>query len=99
VKNVYKDAALRGKLIPMSKRAQKIEDEFQEGSYKKRCGRTVNVGKPIKQTGKYASGSGMSQPPPVPTKGLGEEMDTVPDYSGLDPQLPTEEEVHATYEK
>lgn len=86
----------------MSKRAQKIQDEFQEGRYKKSRGRTVNVGKPIKQTGTYASGSasgsGLSQPPPVPTQGLGE-MDTGPDYSGLDPQLPTEEEVRATYGK
>ena len=94
----------------MSRRAQKLPDEYQEGSYKRRkSGKISNVGKPIKTSTRDASGpsgsrsqtSARSQPPPVPLQHFGEQndMDTGLDYFGLDPQLPTLEEVRRSYGK
>lgn len=91
----------------MSRRAHKLPDEYQEGSYKRRkSGKVVNVGKPIKTSTCNASGasgsaSGCSQPPPVPLQHFGEQndMDTGLDYFDLDPQLPSLEEVRRSYGK
>ena len=94
----------------MSRRAQKLPEEYQEGSYKRRkSGKNVNVGKPIKNSTRNASGtsgsgsrtSARSQPPPVPLRHFGEQndMDTGLDYFNLDPQLPTLEEVRRSYGK
>jgi len=91
----------------MSRRAQKLPEEYQEGSYKRRkSGKNVNVRKPIKTSTRNAFGSGSrtsaySQPPPVPLRHFGEQndMDTGLDYFDLDPQLPTLEEVRRSYGK
>ena len=94
----------------MSRRAQKLRDEYQEGSYKRRkSGKVVNVGKPIKTSTRNASGvsgsgshtSEHSQHPPVPLQHFGEQndMDTGLDYLDLDPELPSLEEVRRSYGK
>src|ERR1700735_1981 len=88
----------------MSRRAQKLPEEYQEGSYKRRkSGKVVNVGKPIKSSTRNASGatSEHSQPPPVPLQHFGEQndMDTGLDYLDLDSELPSLEEVRRSYGK
>lgn len=89
----------------MSRRAQKLPEEYQEGSYKRRkSGKIVNVGKPIKSSTQNASQSqtsGCSQPPPVTTQHFGEQndMNAGLDYWDLDPQLPSQEEVRRSYGK
>jgi len=94
----------------MSRRVQKLPDEYQEGTYKTRkSGKISNVGIPIKNSTRNASGasgsgpqtSARAQPPPVPLRHFGEQndMDTGLDYFNLDPQLPTQEEVRRLYGK
>ena len=85
----------------MSWQAQKLHDEYQKGSHKRRkLEKIVNVGKPIKTSTCNASGvfgcaSEHAQPPPVPLQHFGEQndMDTGLDYLDLDPKLPSMEEV------
>lgn len=93
-------------LPPMNRnRAQKMVDEFQEGTYTKRRGRTHNTGKPYKGTPSQSSSSQQLPPvevrlPPVEVRHHGHQNDLgmEPDYSmHLDPSLPTEEEVRGSY--
>jgi hypothetical protein len=86
-----------------SRKGQKIPEEFQEGSYTRRRGRTVNTGKTFKHSSFGKSyqkpGAPVPEPPPVPLRHHGNEyvgMDT--DHSmDLNATLPTEEEVRGSY--
>jgi hypothetical protein len=87
----------------MNSRAQKLPDEFQEGSYSTRRGKTRNLGKSYKPTHSRSAPSRNApsqQPPPVEVRHHGDQNDLGigPDFSmHLDPSLPTEEEVRASY--
>ena len=91
----------------MSQQAQKLHDEYQEGSYKRRkSGKIVNDRKPIKTSTCNASGvfgcaSECAQPPPVPLQHFGKQnnIDTSLDYLDLDPELPSMKEVRCSYSK
>jgi hypothetical protein len=96
----------------MSRRAQKLPDEYQEGTYKRRkSGKVVNLGKSVKSSIRNASGSGSgsqantpgpAQLPPVSLQHFGEQNDMDPslDYDmNLDPHLPTQEDVRSSYGK
>jgi hypothetical protein len=89
----------------MSRRAQKLPELYQEGTYKRRkSGKFVNVGKPIKAPARNASMASASpnEPPcPVPLQHFGEQndMDTGLDTLYVDPHLPSREEVGHSYGK
>ena len=88
----------------MSRKGQRIPDEFQEGSYTKRRGRIVNTGKLYQPRSTHSTPSQqpppVAEPPPVPLRHYGDQNDLDMDYSmHLDPSLPTEEEVRGSYGK
>jgi hypothetical protein len=83
----------------MNSRAQRIPDDFQEGSYTTRRGKTRNTGKSYKPT-PSRSAAPSRQPPPVEVRHHGDQNDLgiEPDFlMHLDPSLPTEEEVRGSY--
>jgi hypothetical protein len=84
------------------RRAQKMPDKFQEGSYKtNRRGETRNIGKTYKPTpSRSKQPVEVEKLPPVEVRHYGDQNDLGidPDYSmDLDPSLPTEEEVRRSY--
>jgi hypothetical protein len=89
----------------MSRRAHKLPELYQEGTYKKRkSGKFVNVGKPIKTSirkGPLASGSTSDQSRTVPLQHFGEQndMDTGLDHVDFDSHLSSREEVRHSYGK
>ncbi|KAF8801189.1 hypothetical protein BYT27DRAFT_7216294 [Phlegmacium glaucopus] len=89
----------------LSRKAQRIPDKFQEGSYQRSGGRTVNTGKTYKPTPHSSHSTPSKQPllvpepPSVPLRHYSEENDLgETNYSMyLDATLPTDEEVRAAY--
>jgi len=78
----------------MNSRAQRMPDEYMEGSSVTRRGKTRTVAKPYKQT------PSRKKLPPVEARHHGEQNDLGfdPDFSmNLDPSLPTVEEVQGSY--
>jgi hypothetical protein len=85
----------------MSRKGQRAPQLYQEGSYVKRRGRTVNIGKSYQPANTAAyQPPPIPEPPPVPHRHYGDQEDLGPDrIYDLDPQLPTEEEVRRSYGK
>lgn len=89
----------------MSRRAQKLPELYQEGTYKRRkSGKVVNVGKPIKGPAGNASAAAADSTQPlraVPLQHFGQQndMDTGLDGLDLDPNLPSREEMRQSYGK
>jgi hypothetical protein len=95
-------------LPPMSRKAQKMPDRYQEGSYvTNRRGKTRNIGKTYMPTqSRSKQPVEVKKPPPLEVRHHGDQNDMDPnnsmnldaDYSmNLDPTLPTEEEVRGSY--
>jgi hypothetical protein len=84
----------------MSRKGQRAPELYQEGSYTKRCGRTVNIGQSYRPTTRNAAAyqPPPPEPPPVPHRHHGDLEDLGPDRI-YDPLLPTEEEVRRSYGK
>ena len=87
----------------MSCKGQRAPQLYQEGSYSKCCGRMVNTGKsyqPATHNTAYQQPSPIPKPPPVLHRHHGNQHDLDPNHIyDLNPQLPTEEEVHRSYGK
>jgi hypothetical protein len=93
----------------MSRKAQKMPEQYQEGRYiTNRRGETRNNGKTYKPTQSRSKQPVEGKPPlaPLDTRHHGDQNDLNPDYSmnldfdypmNLDPTLPTEEEVRRSY--
>jgi len=101
---VYKTRAGHILSYPNMSRAQRIPDEFQEGTHTKCRGRTVNTGKSYQPHPShsllYQQPVPVPEPPSVPLRHHGEQNDIglESDYlMHLDPTLPTEEEVRRSY--
>ena len=84
----------------MSHKGQRAPNLYQEGSYIKRRGWTVNVGTPFQSAtlNTEAHQPPLPKPPPVPHRHYGDHDDLGPDHL-YDPQLLTEEEVCRSYGK
>jgi hypothetical protein len=85
----------------MSRKGQRIPDEFQEGTYQKRRGRTVNTGKSYQPSSTHSAPDQqpLAEPPPVPFRHYGDQNDLDINSIDLDPTLPTQEEVRGSYGK
>jgi hypothetical protein len=82
----------------MNRKAQKMPEEFQEGSYTKHRGRTYNTGKSYKPT--HSQSAPSQQPlPTLQVRQHGDQNDLGIEPMDLDPTLPTEEEVRGSYGK
>lgn len=81
----------------MNRKARKMPEEFQEGSYTKRRGRTYNTGKSYKPTSSHSAPP--QQPPLLQVRQHGDQNDLGIEPMDLDPTLPTEEEVRGSYGK
>jgi len=86
----------------MFRKGQRIPTQYQEGSYTKKRGRTVNVGKSYNSSTASVQShrSTVPEAPPVPHRHYGDQNDFASDsLFDMDTRLPTEEEVRRSYGK
>ena len=86
----------------MSRKGQRIPIQYQEGSYAKRHGRTVNVGKSYHPPTASVQSHHSTVPkvPSVSHQHYGDQNDFASNsLFDMDTQLPTEEEVCKSYKK